>query len=213
MRVLIACEYSGAVRDAFIARGHDAMSCDLLPSDRPGPHYQGDVMDVIDEDWDLMIAHPPCTYLCRAGQRWLKGESMEYVNKYGLTVYRGARRVRALRQAARLFNALKEARHIPMRGLENPRPGSHAVPLIGKPDQYVQPWQFGHGETKETGLWLFGLPPLEPTNIVEGRTNRIHQMSPGKNRAKDRSETYQGIAEAMADQWGRLVPVALQNIA
>jgi hypothetical protein len=213
MKVLIPCEFSGIVRDAFIARGHDAMSCDLIPTERPGPHYQGDAMDLIDEDWDLMIAHPPCTYFTRAGQRWLKGESMEYVNKYGLTIYRGARRVRALRAAARFFNAFKEATHIPLRAIENPRPGSHALPLIGRPTQYIQPWMFGHGETKETGLWLYGLPPLVPTNIVEGRDNRVHQMRPSKTRAKDRSEFYPGIAAAMADQWGCVTALALQNIA
>lgn len=181
MRVLVACEFSGVVRDAFRARGHDAMSCDLLPSDRPGPHYEGDVLDVIGDGWDLMIAHPPCTYLAVSGARWFKDRKRE--------------QFAALRFVADLMDA-----PVPRIAVENPVSviSSH----IRKPDQIVQPWMFGHGETKATCLWLKGLPKLEPTNVVDGREARIHRMSPGPDRGKLRSITYQGIADAMADQWG-----------
>ena len=182
MRVLVACEYSGTVRDAFRARGHDAWSCDLLPTERPGPHYQEDVREIIaDMQWDLMIAHPPCTHLAVSGARWWKdklfeqGEALDFV--------------RFLMDAP-----------IPRIAIENPI--SKISTAIRKPDQIVQPWQFGHGETKATCLWLKGLPKLVPTDIVDGREARIHKMSPSADRWKERSRTYQGIADAMAAQWG-----------
>jgi hypothetical protein len=181
MRVLIACEYSGTVRDAFIARGHDAMSCDLLPTERPGPHYQGRVQDVINIGWDLMIAHPPCTHLAVSGARWWGGKLVEQAEALDF--------VRALMDAP-----------VPRIAIENPV--SKISTAIRKPDQIVQPWQFGHGETKATCLWLKGLPKLVPTQVVDGREARIHMMSPGPDRWKERSRTYQGIADAMASQWG-----------
>jgi len=181
MRVLVACEYSGTVRDAFIARGHDAMSCDLLPTERPGPHYQGDVFDILWDGWDLMIAHPPCTHLAVSGARWWKDKLDEQ------------------REALDFVRALMDA-PIPRIAIENPI--SKISTAIRKPDQIVQPWQFGHGETKATCLWLKGLPKLVPTQVVEGREARIHNMSPSPDRWKERSRTYQGIADAMAAQWG-----------
>jgi hypothetical protein len=181
MRILVACEYSGTVRDAFIARGHDAMSCDLLPTERPGPHYRGNVLDILDDGWDLMIAHPPCTHLAVSGARWWKDKLNE--------------QSKALWFVAQLLDA-----PIPRIAIENPV--SKISTAIRKPDQIVQPWQFGHGETKATCLWLEGLPLLVPTQIVGGREARIHKMSPGPDRWKERSRTYQGIADAMASQWG-----------
>jgi hypothetical protein len=181
MRVLVACEYSGTVRDAFIARGHDAMSCDLLPTERPGPHYQGRVQDVINIGWDLMIAHPPCTHLAVSGARWWSDKQDE-------------------QRAALDFVRLLMDAPVPRIAIENPV--SKISTAIRKPDQIVQPWQFGHGETKATCLWLKGLPKLVPTQVVEGREARIHKMSPGPDRWKERSRTYQGIADAMASQWG-----------
>ncbi len=177
----MACEYSGRVRDAFIAKGHDAMSCDLLPTDVPGPHYQGDVMDIIGDGWDMMIAHPPCTHLAVSGARWFKDKQAEQL------------------EALEFVKALLSA-DIPYSALENPV--SIISSRIRKPDQVIQPWQFGHGETKATCLWLKGLPKLKPTNIVEGREQRVHKMPPGPNRWKERSRTFEGIAAAMADQWG-----------
>jgi hypothetical protein len=181
MKVLVACEYSGRVRDAFISRGHDAMSCDLLPTDVPGPHYQGDVFDVIDDGWDLMVAHPPCTHLAVSGARWFKDKQQEQTD--------------ALSFVRRLLTS-----SVPKIALENPISviSSH----IRKPDQIIQPWQFGHGETKATCLWLKNLPKLTPTNIVEGREAKVHKMPPSVDRWKLRSTTYQGIADAMAAQWG-----------
>ena len=181
MRVLIACEYSGAVRDAFINNGHDAMSCDLLPTDVPGNHYQGDVFDVINDGWDLMIAHPPCTHLAVSGARWFKDKVKEQAE--------------SLEFVRRLMDA-----PIDRIAIENPI--SIISSRIRKPEQIIQPWMFGHGETKATCLWLKNLPKLTPTDIVEGREARIHKMSPGPNRWKERSKTYQGIAIAMANQWG-----------
>lgn len=180
MKVLIACEYSGIVRDAFAALGHDVMSCDLLPSERPGKHYQGDVFDIIGEGFDLMVAHPPCTHLAVSGSRWFYLKEKEQAE--------------ALDFVRRLLNA-----PIPFIALENPV--SIISTKIRKPDQVIQPWMFGHGETKATCLWLKGLPPLRPTNIVEGREQRVWKMPPGPDRWKERSRTYTGIAEAMADQW------------
>lgn len=180
MRVLVACEYSGRVRDAFRALGYDAMSCDLLPTEVPGPHYQGDVRDVLGDGWDLMIAHPPCTHLAVSGARHFFRKERE--------------------QAEALdFVRLLLAAPIPRIALENPV--SVISSRIRKPDQVIQPWQFGHGETKATCLWLRGLPLLTPTNVVEGRENRVHRMPPGPDRWKERSRTFQGVADAMAAQW------------
>lgn len=183
MKVLIACEYSGVVRDAFIRGGDEAMSCDLLPTESPGPHYQGDVRDVLDYPWDLMIAHPPCTHLSVSGARHFNAKR-----------YDGRQQ-----SSAAFFLSLAKA-NIPMIAIENP------VCIISslwrRPDQVIQPWMFGHGETKATCLWLKGLPKLEPTNIVEGREARIHKMPPSPDRGHLRSVTYKGIAEAMAQQWG-----------
>jgi hypothetical protein len=183
MRVLIACEYSGAVRDAFRAAGHDAMSCDLLPSEVPGPHYQGDVRDVLGDGWDLMVAHPPCTHLAVSGARWFREKQAEQAEALDF--------VRLLLEAP-----------IPRIAVENPV--SIISTRIRKPDQVIQPWQYGHGETKATCLWLKNLPALKPTQIVDGREARVHRMPPGPNRWKERSRTYAGIAGAMADQWGCL---------
>jgi site-specific DNA-cytosine methylase len=182
MRVLIACEYSGTVRDAFISEGHEAVSCDLLPTDVPGPHYKGDVFDVINDDWDLMIAHPPCTHLAVSGARHFAAKIAD------------GRQQAALDFVQRLLDA-----PIALIALENPV--SIISSRIRKPDQIIQPWQFGHGETKATCLWLKGLPLLRPTNIVAGREARIHRMPPSPNRWKLRSTTFKGIAEAMAAQW------------
>ncbi len=181
MRVLIACEYSGTVRDAFAARGHDAWSCDLLPTERLGNHIHGDVLQHLHRNWDLMIAHPPCTHLAVSGARWFKDKQIEQAE--------------ALDFVHRLMDA-----PIPRIALENPI--SIISSRIRKPDQIIQPWQFGHGETKATCLWLKNLPKLTPTNIVEGREARIHKMPPGPDRWKERSRTFEGIAQAMAEQWG-----------
>lgn len=183
MRVLIACEMSGRVRDAFVAKGHYAVSCDLMPSLTKGNHYQGDVFDIINDKWDLMIAHPPCTHLAVSGARYFAEKRAD------------GRQQEALDFVRRLLNA-----PIPKIALENPVSiiSSH----IRKPDQIIQPWMFGHGETKATCLWLKNLPKLVPTNIVEGRDTRIWKMPPSKDRAMLRSITYQGIANAMAQQWG-----------
>jgi len=181
MRVLVACEYSGRVRDAFIARGHEALSCDLLPTDTPGPHHQGPVEDVLNDGWDVMIAHPPCTHLAVSGARWFHKKQKEQAE--------------ALDFVRLLLNA-----PIPKIALENPI--SVISSKIRKPDQIIQPWMFGHGETKATCLWLKNLKPLVPTKIVEGREAKVHRMPPGANRWKLRSLTYQGIADAMALQWG-----------
>ena len=183
MKVLIACEYSGRVRDAFIRLGHEAMSCDMLPTESQGLHYQGDVFDIINDGWDLMIAHPPCTHLAVSGARHFAAKRAD------------GRQQEALEFVHRLLNA-----PIPRIALENPI--SIISSAIRKPDQIIQPWQFGHGETKATCLWLKGLPLLTPTNIVDGRDDRIHRLPPGPNRWKERSRTYQGIADAMAAQWG-----------
>ena len=184
MKVLVACEYSGTVRDAFGAKGHDAWSCDLLPTDRPrGGHYQGDVFDIIGDGWDLMIAHPPCTHLAVSGARHFAEKRAD------------GRQQAALAFVQRLLDA-----PIDKIALENPI--SIISSQIRKPDQIVQPWQFGHGETKATCLWLKNLPNLEPTNLVEGREARVHKMAPSPDRWKLRSTTYQGIADAMAQQWG-----------
>lgn len=188
MRVLIACEFSGIVRDAFAKLGHYAMSCDLLDTERPdGLHYKGDVFDIINDGWDLMIAHPPCTYLAASGARWFEGNIERYI-----------KRLDAIEFAERLWDA-----PIEKIAIENPVGYLSTMSKLYCPDQIINPWQFGHGETKKTCLWLKNLPELEPTNIVSGRSDRIHKMPGGKNQAKNRSRTYQGIADAMAQQWGK----------
>lgn len=193
MRVLVACEYSGIVRDAFIARGHDAISCDLLPTDRPGPHFQGDVTELLRMKWDLLIAHPPCTYLANSGVRWL----------YNTDGSENEDRWKLMARSADFFNMFLYAKHIPMRAVENPIMHKYARRIVGrKQDQIIQPWMFGHGETKATGLWLEGLPCLEPTNVVSGREQRVWKLPPSADRWKLRSTTYKGIAQAMAEQWG-----------
>ena len=195
MHILIACEYSGTVRDAFIAKGHDAMSCDLLPTDVPGPHYQGDVFDIINNGWDMMIAHPPCTYLSVSGMHWTA---------------RGLRDPQLTEDALEFVTRLMAA-SIPRIAVENPI--SVISSRIRKPDQIINPWQFGHDASKRTCLWLKDLPLLTPTDIVEprivnGKKRWANQTDSGQNRLppsddrwKIRSETYTGIAQAMADQW------------
>lgn len=188
MRVLIACEYSGTVRDAFINAGHDAISCDLLPTERPGPHYQGDVFDIINNGFDLMIAHPPCTRLCNSGVRWLNERNLWD----------------EMREGALFFRRLLDS-GIPKICIENPIMHRYAKDIIGaEQSQTVQPWMFGHGETKATCLWLKGLPLLQSENVVFERKHKIHLMPPSPERRKERSRTYQGIANAMANQWGKL---------
>lgn len=183
LRVLVACEFSGIVRDAFRRRGHDAWSCDLLPCEGdPQWHIQGDALKAIRRwNYDLLIAHPPCTHLAVSGARWFNDKQDE-------------------QRAALEFVRLLMDAPIPRICIENPV--SIISSRIRKPDQIIQPWQFGHGETKATCLWLKNLPPLTPTNIVEGRANRVHREPPGPDRWKNRSRTFTGIAEAMAEQWG-----------
>lgn len=181
MRVLVACEFSGRVRDAFAARGHDAWSCDLIDAEDDGQHLRGDVLGIIGAGWDLMVAHPPCTYLCSSGARWWKDRREEQGD------------------AIRFVEALLHA-PIPRIAIENPIGILSTV--VRKPDQIVQPWMFGHGETKATCLWLKDLPKLVPTNVVDGRDARVHRMPPGPDRWRKRSITYAGIADAMAHQWG-----------
>lgn len=180
-RVLVACEFSGIVRDAFQEKGWDAWSCDLLPSENPGNHLQNDVRDILDNDWDLLLAFPPCTHLCVSGARWFK-DKMDEQHK-----------------AILFFMEFANA-PVPQIAIENP------IGIMStkwrKPDQIIQPWMFGHGETKATCLWLKNLPPMVPTNIVEGRKPRVHHASPGPDRWKERSRTLPGIARAMAEQWG-----------
>ena len=185
MRVLIACEYSGVVRDAFARMGHEATSCDLLPTDAPGQHYAGDLFDVIDYPWDLMIAHPPCTDLSVSGARHFEAKKLDGRQQASVSFF-----MRIIRQSV----------HIPRVAIENPV--CIMSSMYRKPDQIIQPWQYGHGETKATCLWLKGLPLLTPTNIVDGRDDRIHKLPPSADRWKIRSTTYAGIAEAMAAQWG-----------
>jgi site-specific DNA-cytosine methylase len=191
MKILIACEYSGIVRDAFLNQGHDAISCDFLPSDRLGPHYQGDVRDILDDDFDLMIAHPPCTHLAVSGARWFKDKQEEQAEALN-------------------FVGLLLAAPIAKIALENPI--SIISSRIRKPDQIIQPWQFGHPESKSTCLWLKNLPKLVPTDILEkpvnGRWNNQtpsgqNKLGPSEDRWKIRSATYPGIANAMAAQWGK----------
>lgn len=180
MRALVACEFSGIVREALRRMGWDAWSCDLLDTEIPGQHIKGDVLSVIVDEWDLMIAHPPCTHLAVSGARYFYRKQAEQAE--------------ALR-----FVRLLMAAPIERIALENPV--SVISSRIRKPDQIIQPWMFGHGETKATCLWLKGLPKLTPTNIVDGRTARVHRESPGPDRWKNRSRTFPGIADAMANQW------------
>jgi site-specific DNA-cytosine methylase len=181
MRILIACEFSGVVRRAFRARGHDAWSCDLLPAEDGGEHIQDDARECLVDGWDMLIAHPPCTHLAVSGARWFKDKAQEQAEALDF--------VRALMAA-------------PIQRIAIENPISIISSRIRKPDQIIQPWQYGHGETKATCLWLKGLPPLTPTNIVEGREARVHRMPPGPDRWKERSRTFPGIAHAMAGQWG-----------
>ena len=195
LRVLVACEYSGTVRDAFTALGHHAVSCDLLPTDNPGLHYQGDVFDIIEEGWDLMIAHPPCTYLCNSGVSWL---------------HRQEGRFEKMIDGATFMRRLMDA-PIPMIAVENPIMHKYAKEIIGRgQDQIVHPYMFGHKEQKATCLWLKGLKKLEETDNVkeemmklsDRERQRLHYLPPSKDRWKIRSQTFKGIAEAMAMQWG-----------
>ena len=193
MRVLVACEYSGAVRDALINLGHDAVSCDLLPTDVPGPHHQGSVLDILDDGWDMMIAFPPCTHLAVSGARWFAAKRADGRQQQGID----------------FFMALANA-NIPKIAIENP------VGIMStewrKPDQIIQPWQYGHEATKTTCLWLKGLPNLTPTNVVGKGARHVtksgrslpewYNLPPSEDRWKIGSKTFQGIADAMADQWG-----------
>lgn len=196
MRVLVACEFSGVVRDAFRRRGHDAWSCDLLPTETdPAHHVQGDVLPLLAEGWDLLIAHPPCTYLSNSGVRWLYG---------GKGTVREPVRWGQMVEGAEFFRTLLNA-PIPRVAVENPVMHGYAREIIGSgPTQIVQPWMFGHGETKATGLWLRNLPELMPTDLVEGREHRVHRLPPSATRWAERSRTFTGIAEAMAEQWDDL---------
>lgn len=192
MRVLVACEFSGIVRDAFAARGHDAWSCDLLPTERPGNHIQGDVLKVLGDGWDLMVAHPPCTFLANSGARWL-------FEKEG--------RWQQLDDGCKFFSAFLNA-PIPKVAVENPQPNKWATERIGrKYDQKIQPWEFGDKQKKGTCLWLSGLPILLPTHNLRPSAGdksyeKVWRMAPGPDQAKNRSRTFQGIANAMASQWG-----------
>ncbi|WP_428491630.1 hypothetical protein [Rhodopila sp.] len=199
LRVLIACEFSGTVRNAFLAKGHDAWSCDLLPTeDGSNRHIRGDARDVLDDGWDLlMVAHPPCTRLCNSGVRWLskppEGKTLQQM-------------WRELDEGAGLFSAFWNA-PIDRICIENPVMHRHAKERIRNYQEFaqsVQPWQFGHGETKRTCFWLKNLPPLTPTDIVDGRENRVHRASPGPERWRERSRFFSGVASAMASQWGDL---------
>jgi hypothetical protein len=183
MRVLVACEFSGVCRDAFLARGHDAWSCDLEPSEQPGPHIQGDVLDVLSADWELMLAFPPCTHLSNSGARWWRQKQMEQ------------------RHALAFVQLLLEA-PIPRIAMENPEGciGSR----IRHHDQLIHPWEYGHEEEKKTCLWLKNLPYLQPTKLMVIREQKVWRMGQSRNRARDRSRTYPGIAAAFAAQWGRL---------
>lgn len=194
MKILIACEFSGTVREAFTKLGHDVTSCDLLPTDIPGKHYQGDVRDILGNEWDMMIAHPPCTYLTNAGVSWL---------------HRQPDRWEKMRQGADFFKMLLDA-PIKMKAIENPIMHKYAVEIIGRrQDLVVQPWWFGHPEQKAIALWLEGLPKLVATNIVkeemmalpDNKRQRLHYLPPSKDRWKLRSKTFQGLADAMASQW------------
>lgn len=191
MKVLIACEESGRVREEFTKLGHDAWSCDMQPTAIPGNHYQGDVREVLNQHWDLIIAHPPCTYIANSGVQHLHKNAKRWIEMY---------------EACDFFKLFLE-HPCEKICIENPIPHKYAVKLLGrKYDQLIQPWQFGHGETKATCFWLKGLPKLEPTNIVEGREQKMWKLPPGPERQKLRSRTYPGIAKAIATQWGKREP-------
>jgi len=184
MKILIACEFSGIIREAFTKNGHNAWSCDLLPTEKPGKHYQGYLEDFIGSGkaWDMIVAHPPCTHLASSGARWFKYKQEE-------------------QKAAIAFVKMIWNLDCPKICIENPIGILSRPENLGKPTQYIHPWQYGHGEIKKTCLWLKGLPELQPTNIVDGREPKIHHMPPSKERSKLRSLTYQGWADAMANQW------------
>ena len=198
MKILVACEFSGTVRNAFLDRGHDAWSCDLLPAeDGSIRHITGDARNHLDDGWDMLVSHPPCTRLCNSGVRWLSkppnGKTLDQMWA-------------ELREGADLFSAFWNAPIVKI-AVENPVMHKHAKSLIENYEDFaqsVQPWQYGHPETKRTCLWLKNLPNLTPTNIVDGREQRVHRMPPGPNRWKERSRFFTGIADAMADQWGEL---------
>jgi len=192
MRILVACEYSGTVRDAFLEKGHDAVSCDLRPTESPGPHIKGDVMTVLEDGWDMMIAHPPCTYLANSGVRWLYEQETRWKDMIWGAVF---------------FRNLLEA-PIPRICVENPVVHRYARLIIGRShDQTIQPYEFGHDASKRTCLWLKGLPPLQPTNIIEKEryANQTpsgqNKLGPSPDRGKKRSKFYEGVAKAMAEQW------------
>lgn len=181
MKVLIACEFSGILREAFRRRGHDSWSCDLIDTEIAGKHIKSDVLEILHDNWDLMVAHPPCKYLAVSGARWFRYRQMEQKE--------------ALRFVRELMNA-------PIEKICIENPISVISTRVRKPDQIIQPWMFGHGETKATCLWLKNLPKLKPTHIVQGRRQRVWREPPHTDRWKNRSRTYLGISEAMADQWG-----------
>ena len=201
MKILVACEYSGIVREAFILKGHDAWSCDLLPTDQPSnKHIQGDVLEIINDNWDLIIAHPPCTHLSVSGAaRWAEKVA-------------DGRQQAAIKFVEDIWNA-----NCPFIAIENPVGALSTRSKLGKASQYIQPYEFGHAEQKKTGLWLKGLPKLIPTDVVDvsglpdNQRQRLHYLPPSKDRWKIRSTTFQGIADAMADQWGNLRQEALQT--
>lgn len=216
MKILVACEFSGIVRDAFIRRGHEAVSCDLLPTDIPGPHYQGDVFDILDDGWDMMIAHPPCTFLCASGSAWFYHPDDKHLPAEERRPHPKFPDRRFDQECAYEFFMKLARTDIPQIAIENPI--GAVSRLWRKPDQIIQPWQFGHKTSKATCLWLKNLPPLKPTNIVSQgdfyydrsgkRRDRWFDKGGTKNikdkqeRTKYRSKTFEGIAEAMAEQWG-----------
>ena len=201
MKVLVACEYSGIVREAFVLKGHDAWSCDLLPTDQPSDkHIQGDVLEIINDRWDLIIAHPPCTHLSVSGAaRWAEKVA-------------DGRQQAAIKFVEDIWDA-----NCPFIAIENPVGALSTRSKLGKASQYIQPYEFGHAEQKKTGLWLKGLPKLIPTDVIDvsnlpdNQRQRLHYLPPSKDRWKIRSTTFQGIADAMADQWGNLRQEALQT--
>ena len=201
MKVLVACEYSGIVREAFALKGHDAWSCDLLPTDQPSnKHIQGDVLEIINDNWDLIIAHPPCTHLSVSGAaRWAEKVA-------------DGRQQAAIKFVEDIWNA-----NCPFIAIENPVGALSSRSKLGKATQYIQPYEFGHAEQKKTGLWLKGLPKLTPTDVIDvsnlpdNQRQRLHYLPPSKDRWKIRSTTFQGIADAMADQWSNVDQQVLQT--